>query len=87
MNKLLRKQGEKKSADEVMEIRRKSYSDGYMHGQDNIAISLGKESVEALEHFVRGIGESGYASPYDNRTKLVYRLLEQLKQMVNFIHF
>ena len=78
----LEKQSKKKSADEVMKIRRKAYSDGYMHGQDNIAISLGKESVEALEHFVRSIGESGYASPYDNRTKLVYRLLEQLKQIV-----
>lgn len=78
----LEKQGEKKSADEVMKICRKSYSDGYIHGQDNIAIALEKESIEALEHFVRSIGESGYASPYDNRTKLVYRLLEQLKQIV-----
>ena len=78
----LEKQGEKKSDDEVMKIRRKAYSDGYKHGQDNIAIFLGKESIEALEHFVRSIGESGYASPYDNRTKLVYRLLEQLKQIV-----
>lgn len=79
-------EGKKKSADEVMKIRQKAYSDGYIHGQDNIAISLGKESIEALEHFVRSIGESGYASPYDNRTKLVYRLLEQLKKIVNFIH-
>jgi len=37
--------------------------------------------IEALEHFVRSIGESGYASPYDNNTKLLYSLLEQLKKL------
>jgi hypothetical protein len=39
------------------------------------------EQMEALEHFVRSIGESGYASPYDNNTKLLYLLLEQLKKL------
>ena len=39
------------------------------------------EQINALEHFVRSIGESGYASPYDNDTKLIYSLLEQLKQL------
>lgn len=84
--KMLEKQGEKKSADEVLKIRQElyqsGYNDGYKHGQKDIVISLGKESIEALEHFVKGIGESGYASPYDNRTKSVYTLLEQLKQIV-----
>ena len=40
-----------------------------------------EEQMDALEHFVRSIGESGYASPYDNDTKLIYSLLEQLKQL------
>ena len=39
------------------------------------------EQIEALEHFVRSIGESGYSSPYDNNTKLLYLLLEQLKKL------
>ena len=86
----LEKQSKKKSADEVLKIRQElyqsgyndGYKHGYNHGQNNIAIALKKESIEALEHFVRGIGESGYASPYDNRTKLVYKLLNQLKQIV-----
>ena len=39
------------------------------------------EQIEALEHFVRSIGESGYASPYENNTKLLYSLLEQLKKL------
>lgn len=82
----LEKQGEKKSADEVLKIRQElyqsGYNDGYKHGQEDITRSLEKESIEALEHFVRSIEESGYASPYDNRTKSVYTLLEQLKQIV-----
>lgn len=86
----LEEQSKKKSADEVLKIRQElyqsgyndGYKHGYNHGQNNIAIALGKESIDALEHFVRGIGESGYASPYDNRTKLVSKLLEQLKQIV-----
>ena len=36
---------------------------------------------EALEHFVRSIEESGYASPYDNNTKLLYSLLSDLKKL------
>ena len=39
------------------------------------------EQMEALEHFVRSIGESGYASPYDNNTKLLYLLLSDLKKL------
>jgi len=39
------------------------------------------EQIDALEHFVRNISESGYASPYDNNTKLLYSLLEQLKKL------
>ena len=39
------------------------------------------EQMEAFEHFVRSFGESGYASPYDNNTKLLYSLLWQLKKL------
>lgn len=82
----LEKQSKKKSTDEVLKIRQElyqsGYNDGYKHGKEDTILSLGKDSIEALEHFVRGIGESGYASPYDNRTKLVYTLLERLKQIV-----
>ena len=39
------------------------------------------EQIDALEHFVRSIGESGLASPYDDNTKLLYSLLEQLKKL------
>lgn len=39
------------------------------------------EQMDALEHFVRSIGESGYASPHDNNTKLVYSLLSDLKKL------
>ena len=87
----LEKQSKKKfTPDEVLKIRQElyqsgyndGYKHGYNHGQNNIAIALGKESIDALEHFVRSIGESGYTSPYDNRTKLVYTLLDRLKQIV-----
>ena len=37
--------------------------------------------IEALEHFIRSIGERGHASPYENNTKLLYSLLEQLKKI------
>lgn len=40
-----------------------------------------EEQVKAFEHFVRSIGESGYASPYENNTKLLYSLLGQLKKL------
>lgn len=40
-----------------------------------------EEQVKAFEHFIRSIGESGYASPYENDTKLLYSLLEQLKKL------
>ena len=39
------------------------------------------EQIEAFEHFVRSIGESGFASPYDSDTALVYSLLDQLKKL------
>ena len=39
------------------------------------------EQIKALEHFVRSIGESGFASPYDDNTRLLYSLLEQLKKI------
>ena len=39
------------------------------------------EQIDALEHFVRNIGESGFASPYDDNTRLLYSLLEQLKKL------
>ena len=48
----LEKQGEKKSADEILKIRQElyqsGYNDGYKHGQEDMAISLRKESIEAL---------------------------------------
>lgn len=40
-----------------------------------------KEQLEAFSHFVKSIGESGYASPYDNNTKLLYSLLHDLEQL------
>lgn len=40
-----------------------------------------KEQMKAFEHFVRSIGESGYASPYDNNTKLIHSLLNDLKNL------
>ena len=39
------------------------------------------EQIKALEHSVRSIGESGYSSPYENNTKLLYSLLEDLKKL------
>ena len=39
------------------------------------------EQIKALEHFVRGIGESGYISPYDANLKLVHSLLNDLKKL------
>ena len=39
------------------------------------------EQIDALEHFVRSIGESGFATPYDDNTRLLYSLLEQLKKL------
>lgn len=40
-----------------------------------------EEQLEAFEHFVRSIGESGYVSPYDNNTKLICSLLNDLKNI------
>ena len=39
------------------------------------------EEINALEHFVRSVGESGFASPSDNNTKCVYSLLNNLKKL------
>lgn len=39
------------------------------------------EQMEAFENFVRGIWESCYDSPYENKAKLLYSLLEQLKKL------
>ena len=39
------------------------------------------EQIDVLEHFVRSIGESGFASPYDDNTRLLYSLLKQLKKL------
>ena len=39
------------------------------------------EQIKAFEHFVRFWGESGTASPYDNNTKLIYSLLQDLKKL------
>lgn len=41
------------------------------------------KQLEAFEHFVRSIGESGYASLYDNNTKLLYSLLFDLKKLAD----
>jgi len=49
--------------------------------KDRYAWKPSDEQMEALEHFVRSIGESGYASPYDNNTKLLYSLLSDLKKL------
>lgn len=40
-----------------------------------------EEQLNAFEHFVRSVGESGYASPYNNNTKLLYSLLNDLKNL------
>lgn len=40
-----------------------------------------EEQMDALEHFVRSIGESGYASPYDANLKLVHLLFNDLKKL------
>ena len=40
-----------------------------------------EEQIMAFEHFVKSIGASGYASPYDNNTKLIYSLLNDLKSI------
>ena len=41
-----------------------------------------KEQINALTHFIRSVGESGYASPYDQNTKLLYSLLTDLQQVL-----
>jgi hypothetical protein len=41
-----------------------------------------KEQLDAFKHFVRSIGESGYASQYDNNTKQLYSLLNDLENLV-----
>lgn len=41
-----------------------------------------KEQINALEHFVRSIAESGYASPYDDNTKLLKSLINDLYKLL-----
>lgn len=55
--------------------------DKYYHTIPQNTWKPSDEQMEALEHFVRSIGKSGYASPYENNTKLLYSLLEQLKKL------
>ena len=40
-----------------------------------------KEQINALEHFVRSIGESGYTSPYDDNTNLLNSLINDLYKL------
>lgn len=39
------------------------------------------KQIKALKNFTRSVGESGYFSPYDDNTKLLYSLLEDLKKL------
>ena len=48
---------------------------------DNQNWKPSKEQINALEHFVRSIGESGYASPYDNNTQLLKSLINDLHKL------
>ena len=57
------------------------YIDWLKSLKDRYTWKPSNEQIEALEHFVKSIGEGGYASPYDNNTKLLYSLLEQLKKL------
>lgn len=41
-----------------------------------------KKQVDAFEQFVRSVGESGYASPYDENTKALYSLLADLHHLL-----
>ena len=70
VRKLIEKETEKKYASWLKAI------------EERCAFKPSGEQVEAFEHFIRSIGESGYASPYDNTTKLLYSLLEQLKKLM-----
>ena len=40
-----------------------------------------KGQINALEHFVRSIGESGYGSPYDDNTNLLNSLINDLYKL------
>ena len=40
-----------------------------------------KGQINALEHFVRSIGESGYTSPYDDNTNLLNSLINDLYKL------
>lgn len=39
------------------------------------------EQIDAFEHFVKSIGESGFAYPHNHNTKCVYSLLNDLKKL------
>ena len=60
---------------------REDYCDWLKSLKDRYSWKPSDKQREALEHFVRSIGESGYASPYDNNTKLLYSLLSDLKKL------
>jgi hypothetical protein len=49
--------------------------------KDRYAWKPSDEQIEAFEYYVRSIGESGHASPYENNIKLLYSLLEDLKKL------
>lgn len=40
-----------------------------------------KEQIDAFTHFVQSVCVSGYASPYDNNTKQLYSLLNDLREL------
>lgn len=69
VRKLIEKETEKKYASWLKAIK------------DRYAFKPSGEQVEAFEYFVRSIGESGYASPYDNNSKLLCSLLADLKKI------
>ena len=50
-------------------------------GEQKPAWKPSEEQIGALEHFVRSIAESGFASPYDSNTKFVYSLFNDLKKL------
>jgi len=62
---------------------REEYIDWLKSLRDRYAWKPSEDQIEALEHFVRSIAESGYVSPYDSRTNLLRSLLDQLKKLAS----
>ena len=50
-------------------------------GNNNQNWKPSKSQINALEHFVMGVAESGYASPYDDNTKLLKSLMNDLRKL------